>query len=246
MDQSVDFRLRFRVALEDRLPVRLRQWWRSTFGLLDLIAREFSRGAVADLTWRKRVGLWKRGFLSESFLLYNRDGHIHWEDYVSDFQRFVRAPRINGPSSTVLDDKLLFYLSLSGLTDRLVPVWAVSGRSGWMFLKGTSLQQLLASAEGSGLIIKPRFRDGGYGIIRLDVRNAGLYAGEKQVSFEEMVAMGRDLDRICSPFALQDGYAYRVFPGSTNTIRILTLGDASGRGSYLAAAVHRFAEYKAF
>ena len=61
-----------------------------------------------DLSPRRRLWLWRRGFLSRSDAIYDLDDGQH-EQYLTDFERFVRTPLINGTWNVALTNKLVFH-----------------------------------------------------------------------------------------------------------------------------------------
>lgn len=61
-----------------------------------------------DLPFRRRLWLWRRGFLSRSDAIYDLDDGHH-RAYLTDFERFVRTPLINGGWNVTLTNKLIFH-----------------------------------------------------------------------------------------------------------------------------------------
>lgn len=64
---------------------------------------------------RVRPGLWRHGFLGESWVLYGLSGNDR-RRYLSDYARFTRTRLINGAYSAVLDNKLVVDRVVGGAT----------------------------------------------------------------------------------------------------------------------------------
>ncbi|WP_436347801.1 sugar-transfer associated ATP-grasp domain-containing protein [Natronorubrum sp. FCH18a] len=86
--------------------MNVRTLYHTVRGLQDLAATE--RESAASPSIRRRLWLWRRGFLSRSDAVYDIDEATHRE-YLNDYQRFVRTKRINGTWSVALSNKLLFH-----------------------------------------------------------------------------------------------------------------------------------------
>lgn len=61
-----------------------------------------------DVAFHRRLWLWRRGFLSRSDAIYDLDDGHH-QAYLTDFERFVRTPLINGTWNVTLTNKLIFH-----------------------------------------------------------------------------------------------------------------------------------------
>src|SRR5688572_10383168 len=68
------------------------------------------------LPFPTKIGMWRKGFLSESALTYAA-AHDQLDNYLSDFARFTRTPYINGEHSIFLDNKILFEKFFGALVD---------------------------------------------------------------------------------------------------------------------------------
>ena len=86
--------------------VNVRQLYHAVRGVQDLAATE--RESAVSRPLRRRLRLWRRGFLTRSDAVYDLEESTY-EDYVSDYQRYVRSKRINGTWSVALSNKLLFH-----------------------------------------------------------------------------------------------------------------------------------------
>jgi hypothetical protein len=88
----------------------LRTAKRRTDRFVRLVRAELATGSTVSL--RDRLRMITAGFLSESHLLYQFYKNDRTQ-YVTDYQRWVRTPDINGEYRVLLDDKLLFALVTS-------------------------------------------------------------------------------------------------------------------------------------
>ena len=88
----------------------------------DLVRTE--RESDVSPSLRRRLWLWRRGFVSESDAVYDLDSETY-RDYVSDYERFVRTKRINGTWSAALSNKLLFHRLMQPFDDERMTVYGV-------------------------------------------------------------------------------------------------------------------------
>ena len=88
--------------------MNLRGTYFSARGLQALTTTERETWSSFSHSLRRRLWLWRRGFLSRSGVLYDLEESTY-RAYVTDYQRFVRTKRINGPWSVTLSNKLLFH-----------------------------------------------------------------------------------------------------------------------------------------
>ncbi|MEY7851003.1 sugar-transfer associated ATP-grasp domain-containing protein [Natrarchaeobius sp. A-rgal3] len=86
--------------------MNVRQLYHAARGVQGLAVTE--RESSVSRPFRRRLWLWRRGFLTRSDALYDLDESTA-DTYVNDYQRFVRSKRINGTWSVALSNKLLFH-----------------------------------------------------------------------------------------------------------------------------------------
>lgn len=221
-----------------RRRISIQRYW-----LPYLIAKE--RRCPFAVPLRTRVQLWRRGFLSESSVIYGRAPTTLGE-YLTDRDRALRTRSINRRFSELLDNKLLFETVVSGLVDvprnyavvskgRIVPL----GRD-HRVTDVTSLIQLCI--EQRGLVLKPATGGGGEGVFLLAADDAGsLHLNDTALSRSDLLdVLGAcDFSLVCA-FVRQAAYARAIYARTTNTIRVLTMIDPDAGTPFLAAAVHRF------
>jgi hypothetical protein len=185
----------------------------------------------------------RRGFLSESYVLYDlarNDPSL----YLSDLSRFVRTVHING-SPHLLDDKFVFAVLLGSIGCPTAPLRALvskgqftSTETGRRLDEAGVIDLLRTYPE---LVVKPRFGGSGSHIRFLTLADGILSVNKRTLGFSEMVRLlQQQEEHVVTERIHQHSYAARVYPHSTNTIRILTMLDVASGTPFIAAAVHRF------
>jgi len=208
------------------------------------VGKETSGGRPSGLRgWTRAVWCLRNGFLPMSYDLYSL-GTNDPREYLSDREREMSWV-LNWPYAGILDDKLGFdsVLRQAGaptpelralvLGGRLAPLdpRSVGADRGWW---REQLDRL------GRLVLKPIWGGGGTGIRVLERSDGGCLMNGEPLSYDELEARVARLDRyVVSTFAQQAAYAQAVFPGSANTIRVLTMHDEQ-RVPFIAGAAHRF------
>lgn len=196
---------------------------------------------------KMRLKMWRMGFLSESYVVYGLDRN-NPKEYLTDAQRFLRTTRINGEFALGLDNKVFF--------SRLFPSWRSRTVLDYYMIKRGVVFQLAPEAPGGGadgvcellqfkrkLILKPYHSGGGKDIrlLEWDEESGGFKINgvvHDRESFKGFLTKANG-SLICE-FVEQAEYSKRIFPGSVNTIRILTMWDDEIGEPFIAIAVHRF------
>jgi hypothetical protein len=225
-----------------QLPAMAGQGWQRLVHLLEVLNKERKFTRRSRLPVGQRLALLRRGFLSEAALLYGQSDPGALDDYLSDWARMERTADIDAPWLPILNDKLCFWGFMRNFTPHVAPVLGMVRQGRFLHL-GTSRTEPL----GTGLtglnartVIKPCTGSGGTGIIIHEWRDGshrvdGRALGEGEL--ERLLA--GEIWLVCG-FIEQAAYARTVFPGVTNTIRLLTLYDDEADAAFVAAAVHKF------
>jgi hypothetical protein len=200
---------------------------------------------------RTRLRMWSKGFLTQSYSVFelDRNDPAH---YLPDFPRYIRTPRINGRFSPLLNDKVLFHSLTRGLIPIPKHVGAIfGGRFVPMVPAAASLADRddviveLCRSRGA-LVVKPR--DGSYGedvsILKYDAAANAIVRNGQPVAPADLAPGRFKPDMIVTDFVRQAEYSRRIFAGTTNTIRLLTLVDPDNGRAFAAIAVHRFGSSK--
>lgn len=200
--------------------------------------------STVRVPWHKRPGMWRRGFLSESRVLYGfpRDD---WRDFLADYPRFVHTRLINGRHGAVLDDKLMFQRFLAGYEHLLPEMHGVVWRGELHTLDGETPPQPAADAvrtladEAGTLALKPSRGGGGRGFHLLRSGGAGLTINGRHVDADALPGLLEKCDgHIVTEYVRQHPELSRLYPQTTNTVRVLTMVGEDNE-PFVAAAVLR-------
>jgi hypothetical protein len=185
-----------------------------------------------------------RGFTSDSLLMY-QSAHHKLEDCVNDWVRYVKAPDINARRKYLVADKSLFSLWFGGL----LPVprnYGVSVRGRFVPFEGfgnfSSLRELIcAQAPDGKLVFKPTGGGSGNGIVIAKWSDNELFVNGNPMEVEKLEEhLTKQRELLISEFVEQADYARKIFPETTNTLRVLTMIDPETDEAFIARAVHRF------
>jgi hypothetical protein len=199
---------------------------------------EYQRELPLKTSPLKRLELWRSGYRGLSRTIYASHGEAHNEaDYLPDTAR-LETFFLNGSFARgILSDKLLF-TKIVGATLPVPEIVALIER-GEVFALGEASPptlKALAARHGS-LVLKPSDGTRGRGVHRLE--NDQLNG--KPVGPAELATLARSLDNyLVTKTVAQAAYAQQIFPGSTNSLRVLTLTDPDTGEPFVARAVHRF------
>ena len=196
-----------------------------------------------DETWRRKLWCIRNGFMPMCWELYGLGENDH-RDYLSDRQREMTWI-LNWPYAGILDDKLGFDAMIKHLgaptpetlaliiKGRLTPLDTVDGvqRAAW-------LRERLD--RFGRLVLKPIWGGKGYGISVVERSAAGCRIDGEETTLDALERRLAQMDRyLIAEYAHQAAYAAAIFPGSANTMRVLTMHDEHGV-PFIAAAAHRF------
>jgi hypothetical protein len=217
-----------------------------------LVHREVVTGPSLSLPLRRRLSLWRHGFTSRSGVLFDLlDGE--YEDYLSDY-RFELLDDLGGQWGDVVGNKLAMHLLLGPFEDYLPDLHGVlvggELRRDVPFLSPApdadvsgTVDRLDAYLDARGaFVLKPVYGFSGKGIAvcrRVPERDGYEIDGEP-ASRDEFAALVTGLDEyLVSGFVEQADYAETLFPGSANTLRVVTLWDPQTDEPFVSGAVHR-------
>lgn len=199
----------------------------------------------SDLSFTKRLRAWRLGFLSDSYVQYFREsGDQNAGLYLTDYQRWRYVPRINAKYGIVLADKLLFRDFFHEFRKHIPEIFFVTSKGKlltpkFMEVSYDEFASILKSR--SKLIMKPRSGFGGRGIFKVLVREDHFLVNKEKHTLDSLIAFVKTLDNyLITEFATQEGYAYRIYPNSVNSLRILTVIDPDTQKARIAGISHRF------
>jgi len=191
-----------------------------------------------------KLSMWRRGFLSESYLTYGLKNRVY-TDYVSDFFRLRKATRINGYYAVMLYDKLYFAKLLAGFSDWVAATYGIVQGGRICYLDDARCEPvgaLVPFCQGRGaVVLKPLTGSQGRGIFVLKAQADTLTRNGKAIRAEQLRSSFEDLDNyLVSEYVRQHDYASAIFPRTPNSIRIVTMWDDEEGKPFVAGAVHRF------
>ena len=196
------------------------------FFRMELVERAFGpRRVPVAMSSVEQLRTARGGFLPTSHVLYELD-RTDPRNYLSDRQR-ERTHRLNGPSGGVLDDKLAMYLLLATAGAPIPEVFGVTVGDRAAPLGGTARPADAWLAE----LVAARGR-----VVRKPLR--GRHGGDFRVVGAAPAATASTGTDIVTAYVEQAAEIGRVYPDTTNAIRVLTMHDDDG--AFVAAASQRF------
>lgn len=193
----------------------------------------------------RKLQLWRRGFLSESAVLYDLSRHDPGE-YLSEFVRRSRCRRINGFNDFFLHKLVLrsFLLAMRFPQAETVAIM-INGRIlVYPFTQHARhvpvdvLEELLI-AGGDGYIVKPEDADEGEGIYLVESRDNGLVRRRGPHLAPWRAAEIGPRFTIIEQRLRQGAFWRDLHAESANTIRALTVWTPGEPAPFLARAVQR-------
>ena len=191
------------------------------------------------MSFADRVKYYRLGFTSEDYYCFNfRENDC--SDYISYRERW-RLEDINGRFAYILGEKLLFE-RLFGQYVRVphINCWVKNGNC--IDIEAGETVDIIPILEQKGkLIAKPtRSWGGGIGLHSLAFDGQQFSIDGKECSAEQVrTSVCSWEEAIIVDFAVQAEYARRIFPETTNTLRVITGQHKDGQIEVLIA-YHRF------
>ncbi|MBA3658657.1 MAG: hypothetical protein H0W67_03600 [Gemmatimonadales bacterium] len=207
-----------------------------------------------------KLRMWRRGFLSESVALYDLTRNDP-ADYLTDYQRFVRCPRINTWNG-LYDHKmgLRAFLLASGFRQAETLAYLYEGRvladpfspDARSIQPAELLERLRGEGSEYGYVVKPEDGACGQGIFLLMYRN-GEFLRQRGPDVEpfDLEQFIRDLAAkprragqasnatLIERRLVQGAFWDRLYPQSANTIRLLVLWTPGEPLPFIARASQR-------
>jgi hypothetical protein len=196
------------------------------------------------LPWRHRFRSWRYGFSSFSYRLYELENNPPGE-YLSDTANLRFGNNPNGRYNEAIFSKVAFSRILKSLNAPQPSVLGILLRGRFYPETGDACEALpgiqTLLKKGEKLVLRPSYGGGGTGIFFLEQSSSGCRINSWPADPETAEQLLRPLhDYLVTRFVDQATYAAEIFPGSTNTLRILTLWDCELDKPFIAAACHRF------
>lgn len=210
-------------------------------GTLHGLQREAHFWNQYPLPLRHRLRGYRHGFLSRAYRFCRLDENDPG-DYLSDLTqyRYVR-PAVNSQYMEVFCNKISFHRSTEPYVDGIPRLLGTLESDSFVpFVDGFDDIPSLVDELGT-VIVKPVTGSMGRDVRRVERTDDGYAVNDTTVSRDELTEhLSKPEDAIITEFVEQHAYAERVWPHSTNTIRILTIMDPVEDEPFVACAVHRF------
>ena len=238
---------RFGIERNVRPTGDLELWARCVVRLFREIREEaFSRTGIP---WLHRLRAWKRGFRSIFDAAYGLDETNH-SLYVPDFAYAYRCYSINGFWNPIVGNKLVISRVLAAQGIPHPRVLGVVARGRLLELGNLSrstdrdrLDRWMADARPA--VFRPYWSGGGQGVFFVRREGSDWTINGHAATYDELHALLGSLDRyIVTSFVDQAEYARNIYPGTTNSLRVLTLVDDDG--PFVASIAHRFGTSRSF
>jgi hypothetical protein len=189
-----------------------------------------------------RISAVRKGFFSDSDAVYRLNTRDH-RRYVSDFQIYVRARKVNYRYRILTGDKLVFNSLLGALLpEQQVPIFAMVDlgkmrRLDYQMMSKKEFVDELNRREA--IVIKPTTAMKGTGVTIVRRNVAGVMINDRQSSMADLLSeIGGSTRRLLiSDFVRQHDVIAGIYPETTNTIRAITMWD--GDEPFIAAAILR-------
>lgn len=222
--------------------IRRKYSWLVTFS--KVLQREYR--TLTPMPFVPRLQMWKKGFFSAAWFRYEFYQGGASYDYITDYQENLRASRINREMDNVyVDNKILFPLFFGKFApvvenyafinnNRIIPQHA-------SFHIDSVEKVIELISSGTSVVVKPAggSRGGAVNKIRFDEEKGVLWNNGK-IGKDELGQRIRNLDfNIICPWVEQALYAQKLYPNTTNTIRVLTMIDPQTNEPFIAHAVQR-------
>lgn len=207
---------------------------------------------ITSLSLPERAWYWRRGFLSRSAVLYDFETYGH-EDYLTDYQRYVKTRGINGRFGYALDNKLMLYGLLSGFSERLPELHGIVNDGTFRSISLDGKRGPTRPAIGwfeeldpnETVVVKWVIGGGGHSVLLCTRTEEGYRINGERVPRDDLRERLEGMeDYIVTGFSEQADYADAIYPEATNTVRAVTMWDTERDEPFLARAVHRFGTAK--
>jgi len=190
-----------------------------------------------DLDPSIRAALWRRGFLADKWRLLSMETR-GFDGFLSDVQRRMTR-NINGRHGLVLDDKFVLYKTLQ--TTARQPEMLAALYDGTVTVLAQSWNTLLNGDVPAAIYAKPALGAMGRGLIRATVGGGAVTVDGQRFGGADFLDRLRRSghDYVVTLGAVQHPEMAALFPGTTNTLRVLVLRDPRSGKPFVGAAALR-------
>lgn len=227
-----------------------------------MVEWELPSGLAVPVSLRRRLWLWRRGFCSQSAVLFDFDEY-DYRYYLSDYGQILTG-RINGSWNEALNNKFATHQLLQPFSaylpelygiitdDRMAyepesiegeplggPATETASQSGVSVsdafeLIDTSLR------ENESVVLKPIYGTQGDGVMMCSFEDGEYHLDGERVARNELVDTVSALEEYLVYERIEQAdYAKQLFPDTVNTIRLTTMWDYEENEPFIAESVHR-------
>lgn len=196
---------------------------------------------------RHRIALYRRGCLSRSYALYDL-ARYPIEAYISDWEKacmslFYQSRNPRAGYEYGVNNKL-FSTALLGQYVRVPQIYACIEHGQVLPLASNDKFQRpwseICQSLGGVLVFKPTAGGQGKGVFMLSCEGGDLLINGEHYKESDVDGCIKNLDEyLVVEFIRQGACAMRLFPESTNTLRVITIIDPSDGRPYMPIAMHR-------
>lgn len=209
-----------------------------------LYLRENKQIAELQAPITSRLWGWKDRFLTSSTILYDFEKYDK-EEYMNDWQ-YHRRIQVNGLERSFTDHKYAFDRMMRYNHAEILPdLYGIAQNRKVFDPPSTVVANNLGNwafeniAENEKRVIKPENGEGGEDIYVVSKEGQNLVINGEPADPAALDSKMSDEVYIITEFIEQAEYAAKIYPHTTNTIRILSLWDYEENEPYVADAIHR-------
>lgn len=209
-----------------------------------LYLRENKQIAELQAPITHRIRGWKDWFLTSSTVLYDFETYDK-EAYLNDWQ-YHRRIQVNGLERSFTDHKYAFDQIMRHNHAEALPDLYGIVRGGRVFeppstAVANSLGEWVLTnfSANEKIVVKPEDGEGGKGIQVVWKKDDALIVNGELTDSATLDQRTSDTVYIITEFIKQAEYSSRIYPHTTNTIRLLSLWNYENDEPYIADAIHR-------
>lgn len=198
-----------------------------------------------------RINLIRKGFLSDKAVLYNTKDY-KYNEYLSDYQRFVKSIKINNKYRLLLDQKVVFNHIMANYYQYLAQEFGEINEGKiqlyYQKRKAADIQSLVELIDKEKkIVIKPQEGGEGTGIMVIQTLQDKILVNKKEYTLIGFGKLIQQLDKcLITQYVHQADYSSQIYSETLNTIRILTMRNPESNETFIATAVHRFGSDASF
>ena len=214
----------------------LARWFRSSA----VSPSNAAQGGLLPRRIKRRLSA--QGFFPDKYSFYGFDKRDDWPSFLSDRQMLMSS-WIDGKYTVLLEDKLVFYQVMRELVR--VPQVFLSVNHGipsWIhgdIPPGGDISGLLERQRN--VVVKPVLGGQGEGVSLLSAQDGAWLQDGEQITADELHTLVYEAGDVVVVEAVEQGpFGNGIYPGSANSMRVVTMLDPDDGVPFIAAARHRF------